>query len=829
MHIQRPALLASIIFAVAISLSTQLAQAAAVKDYSVQASATVQKSPAQITLTWPQDFNATGYTVYRKAFNATTWNSVAALPGSATGYTDTTVSVGSAYEYRISKAAGGYSGQGYVYAGIEAPMIESRGKLILMVDSTYAADLAAELARLQHDLVGDGWQVLRHDVPRSSGARAVKNIIKADYAADPANVKAVFLFGHVAVPYSGNKAWDGHPEHMGAWPADVFYGEMTDTGWTDTSVYNTSATSRPENRNVPGDGKFDQSFIPSDVELQVGRVDLFNMPAFLPKTEKDLLRQYLNKDHNFRHNLAPFNSVARRGLIDDNFGVFNGSAFAANGWRNFAPFFGAGNVQGNTDNTAIDWFPTLSANSYLWGYGTGPGHFQGSLGVGTTGPSSDPKFGPYNNFVVKDTKVVFTMLFGSAFGDWDVVNNFLRAPLATTTYGLTSSWSGWPHWFYHHMALGETIGYSTRLSQNNSNLYTNQVNSSTRGIHMALLGDPTLRMHAVSPSANLQGTATATGVNLNWTASTSGALQGYHVYRGTSANGPFTRLTGAPITGTSFVDSGLAAGRYTYMVRAVKLETSASGSYLNPSQGVFMTLDAGGTVSSGNTLQFSMSGYQVSEGSNPALATITVTRAGTSGAVSVNYATRNGTAVAGSDYTSSSGTLIWATGDATAKTFTVPIINDTLVEANETVSLSLNNPGGAVLGTVSSSTLTIVNDDVAVVSGGSTLQFSGPSFGVNESKGLGYITVTRSGTSGAVSVKYSTSNGTALTGYDYGAKSGTIYFADGDNTPKQFTIPVINDWKKEPSETVNVSLSMPSGNAVLGTQRTAAMTIYDND
>jgi len=832
MPIQRPALLARLIFAIAIaisfSLSTQLAMAAAVKDYSVQVSASVQKSPAQITLTWPRDFNATGYTVYRKAFNATAWGTGTALPGSATTYTDTGVSAGSSYEYRVSKTAVGYSGHGYVYSGIEAPFTENRGKIVLMVDNTYAADLASELARLQQDLVGDGWQVLRHDVARATSARNIKDIIKADYNADPANVKALLLFGHIAVPYSGNKAWDGHPEHVGAWPADVFYGEMTDTGWTDTSVYNTSATWRTENRNVPGDGKFDQSFIPSDVELQVGRVDLYNMTAFQPKTEKDLLRQYLNKDHNFRHNLAPFNSVARRGLIDDNFGVFNGSAFAANGWRNFAPFFGADNVQGNTDNTAIDWFPTLSANGYLWGYGTGPGHFQGSLGVGTTGPSSDPKFGQYNNFVVKDTKVVFTMLFGSQFGDWDVVNDFLRAPLATATYGLTSSWSGWPHWFYHHMALGETIGYSTRLSQNNSALYTNQVNSSTRGIHMALMGDPTLRMHPVSPAAALQGTVTSAGVSLSWTASSTTLLQGYHVYRGASANGPFTRLTATPIIGTGFVDTGLAAGRYTYMVRAVKLETSASGSYLNPSQGVFVTLDVG-AISSGNTLQFSTAAYQASEGANPALATITVTRTGTSGAVSVNYATSNGTAVAGSDYISSSGTLSWATGDATARTFTVALINDTLVEPNETVNLSLSNPSGATLGTASNAVLTIVNDDMAAVTSASTLQFSSPTFGINESKGLGYITVTRSGTAGAVSVKYTTSNGTALAGYDYRTKRGTIYFADGDNTPKQFTIPVINDWKKEPGETVNVNLSTPSGNAVLGAQRTAAMTIYDND
>jgi hypothetical protein len=593
MNIQRPALLARIIFAVAITFTAQNVLAAQVKDLSVQVSAVVQTSPAQITLTWPRDFNATGYSVYRKAFNSTSWGSATPLPGNATTYTDPAVTVGSSYEYRVSKTANGYSGHGYVYAGIQAPFADNRGKLVLMVDSTYAADLAGELARLEQDLVGDGWQVLRHDVARNASVRSVKDIIKADYNADPANVKSVFLFGHVPVPYSGNTAFDGHGDfHTGAWPADVFYADMTDTGWTDFSVNNGGAR-RGENRNFPGDGKFDQSFLPSDVELQVGRVDLFNMPAFLPKTDTDLMRQYLNKDHNFRHNLAPFNTVARRGLIDDNFGLFTGTA--TNGWRNFAPFFGAANVSGNTDNAALNWFPTLSANSYLWGYGNGPGFARGATGVGTTSPQAD--HGINNNFVSIDTKVVFTMLFGSVFGDWDEANNFLRAPLATTTYGLTSSWAGWPSWFYHHMALGETIGYSTRLSQNNSGgLYPSNAQNNSRGVHMALMGDPTLRMHTVSPPANVQGAATAAGMSLTWTASSSALLQGYHVYRASNANGPFTRLTAAPLSSTGFVDTSAARGRYTYMVRAVKLENSASGSYVNPSQGVFATLDVQGSL-----------------------------------------------------------------------------------------------------------------------------------------------------------------------------------------------------------------------------------------
>ena len=96
---------------------------------------------------------------------------------------------------------------------------------------------------------------------------------------------------------------------------------------------------------------------------------------------------------------------------------------------------------------ALDWFSTLATQSYLWGYGCGGGSFTGAGGVGSTA-----------DFAATDTQVVFTMLFGSYFGDWDTTDNFLRAPLATSTYGLSDAWAGRPAWYFHPMGLGETLG-----------------------------------------------------------------------------------------------------------------------------------------------------------------------------------------------------------------------------------------------------------------------------------------------------------------------------------------------------------------------------------
>lgn len=559
-------------FGILLALTVPLQAVESVWVYTVQISADVQTSPARITLRWPQDqYGANSYTVYRKAAGATSWGSGTALPGSATSYVDSNVAVGSTYEYQIVKAASqGYTGYGYIYAGINAPLIENRGKVILLVDNTHAAQLTGELARLQGDLVGDGWTVVRHDVSRNDTPASVKNVIRAAYNADPSNVKAVFLFGHVPIFRSGNLNVDGHQSRP--MPADGYYGDM--------------------------DGAWDNpSYLPSDVELMLGRVDLFNMPgsgsASPWPSEVELLRRYLNKDHNFRHKLI---NPPRRALVGDRFGdgPVRGEAFAASAYRNFEPFVGPGHIvwANEQDNAPGDqkWTSKLAAGTYLWSYGCGGGSYTSMSGLGTHGQYSDAWS---IDIVDGDAKAIFFMMFGSWLGEWDSRDNIMRAALAAPGMGLTCSWAGRPHWYYHHMGLGEPIGYSARLSQNNSDLYRNQINSFTRGVHIALMGDPTLRMHAVAPVSGAIAAANSGTVNLSWTASPD-SVQGYHVYRASDANGPFARLTSSLLTGNSFSDSTAGAGNHTYMIRAVKLESTPSGTYFNPSQGIFVTTGSGG-------------------------------------------------------------------------------------------------------------------------------------------------------------------------------------------------------------------------------------------
>ena len=139
------------------------------------------------------------------------------------------------------------------------------------------------------------------------------------------------------------------------------------------------------------------------------------------------------------------------------------------------------------------------------------------------------------------------------------------------------------------------------------------------------------------------------------------------------------------------------------------------------------------------TLQFSSATYSVNENGGSILITVTRT-GGSSGAVGVSYATSNVSATAGSDYTSTSGTLSWANGNTASKTFSIPIINDSVYgEGNETVNLTLSSPtGGATLGSPSTAVLTIIDTTPAPAG---AIKFSSATYSVNENGGSVLITV----------------------------------------------------------------------------------------
>jgi hypothetical protein len=188
-------------------------------------------------------------------------------------------------------------------------------------------------------------------------------------------------------------------------------------------------------------------------------------------------------------------------------------------------------------------------------------------------------------------------------------------------------------------------------------------------------------------------------------------------------------------------------------------------------------------------------------------------------AITVDWATSNGTATAGSDYTAASGTLSFAAGETT-KTVAVAVIQDSTFEGNETVTITLTNPSNATIADATA-TLTITEDDA-----GPMLSIDDQT--VSESAGTATFTVTMSPTSASnVTVNYASGNpATATAGADYTAVSGTLTFTAGQSS-KTIAVTIANDNLDEDNETATISLSGASGAGT--SDATGLLTITDDD
>ncbi|BCM88343.1 levanase [Abditibacteriota bacterium] len=180
--------------------------------------------------------------------------------------------------------------------------------------------------------------------------------------------------------------------------------------------------------------------------------------------------------------------------------------------------------------------------------------------------------------------------------------------------------------------------------------------------------------------------------------------------------------------------------------------------------------------------------------------------------VTVNYATTNGTATAGSDYTAKSGTLTFAAGQTSA-TVAVVIKGDTTNEANETFFLNLSGAVGATISRAQG-TGTITNDDGAA---GVSVRSTSLTEGNSGTKNLIFTVVLSARSGKEVKVNYATVNGTALAGSDYISKSGTLLFAPGELS-ETVAVPIIGDLISEPNETLSLKLTNAQNALVSPTQ-----------
>lgn len=477
--------------------------------------------------------------------------------GQESRWFDTDIDPGERWEYFVERDG---EVRGFLAGAMEGEVLDEPGKIALVIEESVLAALQPEIDQLRTDLVAEGWSVVSFEVAKTDSVVDVKALLQGE-----SDLVSAMLIGHVPVPYSGVINPDGHSDHYGAWAADTFYGDLSDK-WTDETKNVTSA-SRVQNHNTPGDGKFDQNNIPSDVDLEIGRIDMFDLPAF-EESEIELLRRYFERNHAWRTGQV---SAVPAVVVDDNFGTYAPASYSA--WL-LSPVVGRDNLEEG------DFLETLTVSPYLFGFGSGAGSYSTAQGVAGT-----------QDFAELETKGVFLMLFGSYFGDFDSTNNLLRASIAGQGNALTAVWAGRPVHRHHAMGIGHSVGFAVRHTQNTREMMVSNYN--TRKVHIALLGDPTLRAFPVPPGGAVSASPSGGqgGVALSWKASAATDIVGYHVYRSESETGPFARVTAEARPENSFQDTVETDGLWWWMVRAIRLEETASGSFYNPSAGQFVSLE----------------------------------------------------------------------------------------------------------------------------------------------------------------------------------------------------------------------------------------------
>ena len=324
----------------------------------------------------------------------------------------------------------------------------------------------------------------------------------------------------------------------------------------------------------------------------------------------------------------------------------------------------------------------------------------------------------------------------------------------------------------------------------------------------------TVRLSGTSTSdvtvqyGTVNGTAAATNAVANATADSEAAAAGDYI----ATSGTVTISAGGRTTtvAVTVVDDAIDEPDETFTVTL----STPSGAAISSTGG-----SATVTILDNDPLP-ALSIADVSVAENSAAVTLTISLNTVSGRdVSVQYATADGTATAGSDYTGVASTTATIAAGTTSTTVSVTVLNDAAYEGTETFTVDLSGPSGATIAD-GSATVTIVDDDLP------TLSIADAS--VAENAGSVALTISLSAASDvAVTVVYATADGTAKAGSDYiGVASTTATIAVG-STSATVSVTILDDAIYEGDETFSLDLSGPSG-ATLG-DGSATVTIVENE
>ncbi len=223
-------------------------------------------------------------------------------------------------------------------------------------------------------------------------------------------------------------------------------------------------------------------------------------------------------------------------------------------------------------------------------------------------------------------------------------------------------------------------------------------------------------------------------------------------------------------------------------------------------------------------VQFDPSAYAVDETTSSAALTVTRTD-GTAGAVSVDYVTSDGTAIAGTNYQATSGTLNFLAGQSTA-TIMIPIKDDGADNGDKSFSVAIINPtGGLFLGSPTTATVTV--NDVSGIRN-PLFQFSADNYTVLETATSMSLTVERVGSNiGATSVECKFIDVSAVNGVNYQVGNTTVNFADGDSS-ESVVVNILSDGPNNGDKVFWVWLMNPATGTMLGYPVTTIVTVLDD-
>lgn len=531
-----------------IAISSIVANAYVPKDFAINLQIEKNIANKQLLLTWSSSTTIKKFTLKRLELvnGKPTWY-VLLLNTTDTAYIDKDLQTDRNYEYRIeNELEPGRIAYGYNISSLGVVQQNSIKNLLLLVDEKVYQQIPDEINKYKRLLICDNYRVIMRTAPRAETLDIdkvwqTKQIVNK--IADSIKLDYIVLFGRIPVAYSGIVGIDGHPEHTGAYPTDVFY-VLPDRLWTDT-IANVTTVNSERNKNVPNDGKFDLTYLRDSVKIAIGRIDFFNLPIF-NISEMELYKRYISK---VEENKYAVNDIPRKAIINDQLNMLNWEVPASEGFIYAYSLFGKDNIEEGKFN------PNLFEKKFLMSFSFAP-----------SGHTSNGSIISSKDYATKNANAVIACLFGSYFGDWDYRDGLMRSAIASSPTMLNSYYGGRPQWKWHKMNLGETVGQAYLLSINNDYFYQTSQQFGSRMIHINLMGDPTTRLYQIKPVQDVAVFTTAGKSNKIIWKNQDNVYS--NVYRATNIDAEFVKLNSNPIQATEFIDNE-KCNDCVYMVKAL--------------------------------------------------------------------------------------------------------------------------------------------------------------------------------------------------------------------------------------------------------------------